>query len=66
MKKDLKAVEDGIRNYWELEFGETRFPEKMFNTFLMLAHGYADGMSPSALAHLLHSYVLHLKDIRKR
>ena len=66
MKKDLKAVEDGIRYYWELEFGETRFPEKMFNTFLMLSHGYADGMSPSALAHLLHSYVLHLKDIRKR
>lgn len=66
MRKKLKAVEEGIRNYWEMEFGETRFPEKMFNTFLMLAHGQADGMSPSALAHLLHSYVVHLKEIRKR
>lgn len=66
MKKDLEAVEDGIRNYWEMEFGETRFPEKMFNACMMVAHGHADGMSPSALAHLLHSYVLHLKEIRKR
>lgn len=66
MKRDLKVVEDGIRTYWELEFGETRFPEKMFNAFLMLAHGHRNGMSPSALAHLLHSYVVHLKESRKR
>lgn len=66
MKKDLHSVEKGIRDYWEMEFGETRFPEKMFNTFMMLAHGHAEGKSPSALAHLLHSYVLHLKESRKR
>jgi hypothetical protein len=66
MKKDLEVLEEGIRNYWEMEFCETRFPEKTFNACMMLAHGQADGMSPSALAHLLHSYVLHLKEIRKR
>ena len=66
MKKDLNSAEKGIRKYWEMEFGETRFPEKIFNAFLMLAHGHTNGMSPSALAHLLHSYVLHLKESRKR
>jgi hypothetical protein len=67
MKNDLKAVEAGIRKYWDMEFGETPFPEKMFNTFLMLSHAfYTDGMSPSAMAHLLHSYVSHLKESRKR
>jgi hypothetical protein len=66
MKKDLALLEESIRNYWEMEFSETRFPEKMYNASMMLAHGHADGMSPSALAHLLHSYVMHLKEIRKR
>lgn len=66
MKKDLRSVEDGIRNYPQMEFGETRFAEKMLNTFLMLAHRQADGMSPSALTHLLHRYVVYFKGIRKR
>lgn len=59
-------VKESIRNCWEMEFNKTRFPETMFNACMMLAHGHADGMSPSALAHLLHSYLMHLKKIRKR
>ncbi len=66
MKKDLALLEQSIRNYWDMEFSGTRFPEKMFNACMMLAYGHADGMSPSALAHLLHSYVMHLKETRKR
>ena len=66
MKKDLALLEASIRNYWEMEFSETRFPEKMFNACMMIAHGQADGMTPSALAHLLHTYVMHLREIRKK
>jgi hypothetical protein len=66
MKRDLALLEESIRNYWEMEFCETRFPEKIFNACMMLAHGQADGMPPSALAHLLHSYVMHLYAIKKR
>lgn len=65
MKKDLALLEESIRNYWALEFSETRFPEKMFDAFLMLTHWRAKGWSPSALAHLLHSYITNL-EIRKR
>jgi hypothetical protein len=65
-KKALDQLEERIRRYWEMEFPNTRFPTTLFDTYRMLAHGYADGMSPSALAHLLHSFVIHLRTLRKR
>ena len=61
MKSDLDDLERGVRHYWQSEFCETRFPETLFDAFLILARVRDEGHSPSALAHLLHSYLIHLK-----
>lgn len=66
MKTDLDVLEERIKDYWALEFSKTRFPEKIFDAFLMLTHWRAEGWSPSALAHLLHAYLVHFKEIRQR
>lgn len=65
-KQDLDELEEGIRRYWEMEFPQTRFPTTLFDSYCMLTHGYAEGMSPSALAQLLHSFVIHLRTLRQR
>ncbi len=65
MKSDLDDLERRVRHYWGIEFCETKFPDTLFDAFLMLTRAQEEGHSPSALAHLLHSYLIRLKRIRK-
>lgn len=65
MKNNLNEIERGVRHYWSFEFCETKFPDTLFDAFLMLSHAKDEGLSASAMAHLLHSYLIHLKRIRQ-
>lgn len=65
MTNDLDQFEAAVKKYWTMEFSKTRFPTQMFDGFLMLTRAREEEQSPACIAHLLHAYLIHLRQIRK-